>query len=94
MLEMFKEDEFPRNVTYGDGSAIAEADLENIREAFKQEITIFQWRTGDVLIVDNMLVSHGRNPYKGKRRVLVGMFDQFSPDVSFPSSAISEKSLA
>jgi alpha-ketoglutarate-dependent taurine dioxygenase len=80
MLKMFKEDDLPRNAAYGDGSPIAEADLENVRDAFRNEIVAFPWEAGDVLVVDNMLVSHGRNPYKGKRRVLVGMCDQFSPD--------------
>ncbi len=79
MLQMFSEDDLPRNARYGDGSAIAEADLEHVREAFKQEIITFQWMAGDILVLDNMLVSHGRAPYKGKRRVLVGMCDQFSP---------------
>jgi alpha-ketoglutarate-dependent taurine dioxygenase len=78
MLEMFTEDEFPRNVVYGDGSKIAEAELDDIREAFDRERTTFQWMAGDVLILDNMLIAHGRNPYKGQRRVLVGMCDRYS----------------
>ena len=82
MLQMFSEDELPRNARYGDGSAIAEEDLDHVREAFKQEIITFQWMAGDVLVLDNMLVSHGRAPYKGKRRVLVGMCDQFSPSAA------------
>jgi alpha-ketoglutarate-dependent taurine dioxygenase len=80
MLEMFKEEDFPRNVTYGDGSAISESELENIREAFKKEMVVFQWRAGDLLVLNNMLVSHGRKSFKGKRRVLVSMSDLSSSD--------------
>jgi hypothetical protein len=78
LLEMFKEEDFPRNATYGDGSPFDESDLANIREAFAQETVTFQWKAQDVLLVDNMLVSHGRTPFKGKRRVLVGMCEQFA----------------
>lgn len=78
LRETLREDEFPRQVTYGDGSPIADGDLQNIREAFAYETVIFQWRAGDLLLVDNMLISHGRKAYKGQRRVLVAMFDRFS----------------
>jgi alpha-ketoglutarate-dependent taurine dioxygenase len=80
MREMLAEEDFPRTAAYGDGSPLDERELEDIREAFKQEIVTFQWQAKDVLIVDNMLVSHGRTPYKGKRRVLVGMYDRFSSE--------------
>ena len=33
----------------------------------------FQWREGDVLMVDNMLVAHARNPYQGARKIVVAM---------------------
>lgn len=78
LLRMFQEEDFPRNATYGDGSPIEDAEMENVRAAFRQETVTFPWRAGDILILDNMLVSHGRNPYKGKRRVLAAMCDAFS----------------
>src|SRR4030095_11237438 len=48
MSEMLKEEDFPRNVTYGDGSPISEADLRQIREAFAKETITFPWRAGDL----------------------------------------------
>lgn len=78
IAEMFKEEEPPRNATYGDGTAISEADLDEVRQAFRGEKQEFRWRAGDFLILDNMLVSHGRNPYKGKRRVLAAMSHPYS----------------
>ena len=81
MSEIFREEDFPRNAFYGDGSLIQDSELENVRNAFSQEIVTFQWEGGDVLVLDNMLVSHGRNPYRGKRRVLAAMCDSFSSHV-------------
>ena len=34
---------------------------------------VFPWREGDVLMLDNMLTAHGRKPFVGKRKVVVGI---------------------
>lgn len=78
MLKIYKEDELPRNTYYGDGSPIEDAALDQIRASYDAERVEFTWRANDVLLIDNMLVSHARNPFKGKRRVLVGMGDAYS----------------
>jgi alpha-ketoglutarate-dependent taurine dioxygenase len=67
------EAEFPRNAYYGDGSPIATEDLEEIRAVYEQEAVIFPWQEGDVLMLDNLLVAHGRRPFVGSRKVLTGM---------------------
>jgi alpha-ketoglutarate-dependent taurine dioxygenase len=73
MRSRMPETEFPFNSFYGDGSALDENDLELIREAIKAELTAFAWQRGDVLVCDNLLVSHGREPFEGDRRVLVAL---------------------
>jgi alpha-ketoglutarate-dependent taurine dioxygenase len=47
--------------------------VETIRAAIAAETRSFPWQTGDILLVDNMAVAHGRAPYEGERRVLVAM---------------------
>jgi alpha-ketoglutarate-dependent taurine dioxygenase len=40
-----------------------------------EEITFdVPWQTGDIALVDNFLVMHGRRPFQGKRRVLASLF--------------------
>jgi hypothetical protein len=73
MLSIYKESELPRNTYYGDGSPIELEVLEHIRAAFDAERVAFPWQKNDVMLLDNMLVSHARNPFKGKRRILAGM---------------------
>jgi len=75
VLVIFGEEDLPRNVYYGDGSPISAADLDVIDETYEQEKIIFPWLEGDVLVLDNMLSAHARNPFVGKREVIVGMTD-------------------
>lgn len=75
LLALMPEQDLPRNAYYGDGSPIEADVLEHVRLAFSSEERTFDWRTGDVLIIDNMLVSHARRPFSGERKVLVAMSD-------------------
>jgi alpha-ketoglutarate-dependent taurine dioxygenase len=78
LLAEFQEDELPRNAFYGDGSSIESSLLEEIREVYRQASVVFPWHKGDILMLDNFLVSHGRRPFVGPRRVLVGMAELFT----------------
>jgi len=63
----------PRNVVFENGTEIDGVDLDCIREAYTKSKQSFQWKKGDVLLLDNMLMTHGRNPYSGSRKILVAM---------------------
>ncbi|MBL8151841.1 MAG: TauD/TfdA family dioxygenase [Blastocatellia bacterium] len=73
MLKIFKEEELPYNTYYGDGSPIEDHVVEHIRNAYKEELIAFLWEKGDLLVLDNMLVAHGRSPFSGQRKILVSM---------------------
>lgn len=77
LLSTFKEEDLPRNAYYGDGSPIENSVLDEIREIYQQEAVIFPWQERDVLLLDNMLAAHGRLPFVGSRKVLVGMANPF-----------------
>ena len=77
LLSIFAEDELPRNVFYGDGTSIEGSDLDRICEVYEREKIVFRWNEGDVLLLDNMLAAHGRNPFTGARKVVVGMAEPY-----------------
>lgn len=66
-------DELPFNTYYGDGSPIEQEYLELIHEAYQEECVYFPWKRKDILLMDNMLVAHGRNSFKGEREINVIM---------------------
>lgn len=73
LASTYQEEDYPRNAYYGDGSAIESEVLDHIRNVYQQEVIVFSWQQGDVLMLDNMLMAHGRKPFAGTRTVLVGM---------------------
>jgi alpha-ketoglutarate-dependent taurine dioxygenase len=72
---MFAPEDMPNDTRYGDGSAITEQELDAIRRAYAEASASFSWQESDVLVVDNLLVAHARNPYRGPREVWVSMAD-------------------
>jgi alpha-ketoglutarate-dependent taurine dioxygenase len=80
LLSVLPEEDLPYNTYYGDGSPIEASVMDELRSAYLQETISFPWRRGDVLFLDNMLMAHGRAPYTGARKVLVGMADAVSGD--------------
>lgn len=79
LLSTCAEEDLPRNTYYGDGSPIEPEALESIRRAYQQEMILFPWQEGDCLLLDNMLMAHGRSPFKGARRIVVGMAEIYTP---------------
>jgi amino acid adenylation domain-containing protein len=87
MLTLFREDEMPRNAFYGDGTPIELSVLEQIRDAYRQASVTFDWRQNDVLLLDNMLVAHGRAPFAGPRKIAVSMAELFKGESSLSLTA-------
>ncbi|MFF9897704.1 TauD/TfdA family dioxygenase [Streptomyces longispororuber] len=73
LLSQVGAERVPKTSGAGDGTDFTTADLAAIRGAFAAETTAFDWQLGDVLVVDNLLASHGRAPFTGERQIRVAM---------------------
>ena len=73
LLAMTDEAGLPRNTYFGDGAPIPVDMLDHIREVYFSHEQIMPWQAKDVMLLDNMWFSHGRKPFTGERKVLVGM---------------------
>lgn len=79
LLALFGEEGLPTNTYYGDGGRIPDDVMEHLRSCYQDAKVRFDWRKDDVLVVDNMLSSHAREPYTGDRSIAVAMAEPHSP---------------
>jgi alpha-ketoglutarate-dependent taurine dioxygenase len=73
LLALFDRADLPRNVYYGDGTDIPDETMVSLGLLFDELMVPVAWQPGDILMLDNMLVSHGRLPFTGRRKVCVAM---------------------
>ncbi|KAI0531919.1 hypothetical protein GGR58DRAFT_491992 [Xylaria digitata] len=70
-----------KNVTeqlYGDGTPIPEKYLERLVAITEEIRVLHRWEQGDVLVYDNIIAQHGRQPWEGEqadRVVMASLFD-------------------
>ena len=76
-------EEMPYQVTYGDGTEIPIKDVEYLRRTLWEHAILFDWQQGDVLVLDNSRIAHGRMPYKGARRIRAALSESI-PVVAAP----------
>jgi len=81
LLRVTAEPDFPRNAYFGDGSGIQAEMLDHVRRAYAEASFRFPWQREDLLLLDNMLVAHGRSAFTGSRKILVAMGDLTSGDM-------------
>ncbi len=80
LLAMFREEDLPRNCYYGDGSPIEDSVMQELLEVYRHSAVNFPWQEGDILMLDNMLTAHGRNPFAGPRKIVVAMGEMMSKE--------------
>lgn len=71
------DDKEPR-LCFGDDSPIEHADLADTIKAAYQHTVDLEWQTGDVALLDNLKVMHGRRPFEGSRSVLASLCNPIS----------------
>jgi alpha-ketoglutarate-dependent taurine dioxygenase len=77
MLAELGEENLPNNTYYGDGSQIEAEVMDHLRQAYVEQKILFNWQQFDVLMMDNMLASHGREPFSGPRQIVAALADPY-----------------
>ncbi|HAU22260.1 MAG TPA: SyrP protein [Erythrobacter sp.] len=68
-----KRNDPARAVTFGDGEPITHEHMASAISLSEELTYDHAWQAGDVVLVDNFTVMHGRKPFSGKRRVLASL---------------------
>lgn len=63
--------EVASDVRLGNGEPIKDATVEHVQRVIDEEAVHHVWHHGDVVLIDNLLVLHGRRPYRGPREIAV-----------------------
>jgi alpha-ketoglutarate-dependent taurine dioxygenase len=80
LMNEFGIENLPRNVVFGNGETIPDQEILAIREVYEQNTVSFDWQKGDLLLLNNFLVTHGRETFSGDRKILVAMTDLYQLD--------------
>jgi hypothetical protein len=63
------------DIFYGDGTPIPAEDLEHINDVYMRNLVYVPMEQGDVVLVDNYQVMHGRDVFTGERLHAVTWFE-------------------
>ncbi|MGI9257463.1 MAG: TauD/TfdA family dioxygenase [Gammaproteobacteria bacterium] len=75
LMRQSGERNLPNNSYFGSGEQISDEDIQHIRDIHDRNTRHFDWQPGDVLMLDNMRVAHGREPFEGPRLIHAAMAD-------------------
>ncbi|MCO5564552.1 hypothetical protein L7F22_018216 [Adiantum nelumboides] len=63
----------PYDVVFGDGSPLPEDAVKSCKKILEDNSVDITWQQGDLMILDNFSVLHGRRPYTPPRQILVSL---------------------
>ena len=73
LVDEFGWDGLPFNTVFGDDEPLDRDDLAGIQAAYDAATVRQTWEPGDLLLVDNILTAHGRDAFRGDRKIVVAM---------------------
>lgn len=86
LLATYGDDGLPYDTAYGDGEPVPRDEADHLNETYDRVLRREPYRVGDLLLVDNMLSCHGREPYVGDRKIVVAMGEARSVTECSPSA--------
>ncbi|NUP53218.1 MAG: hypothetical protein HOW97_38735 [Catenulispora sp.] len=73
LAQIMAPEDLPQNAFFADGGEIPNDYVLHVQNVGLEAAVDVPWHAGDLLVIDNVLVGHGRRPFDGPRRVLVAM---------------------
>ncbi|MGW2521707.1 TauD/TfdA family dioxygenase [Streptomyces sp. NPDC001617] len=73
LADVYGPDGLPFNTRFGNGDPLDEDIVRAINEVYEAHTLREPWRSGDLLLVDNIRTAHGREPFEGPREVLAAL---------------------
>ncbi len=65
--------EAEKSIFFGDHSEIPDDAMQIVSDTAEELTVDLQWRSGDMVLLDNMQIMHGRRPFSGHRYVLASL---------------------
>lgn len=75
LMDEYGPDGLPFTTRYGNGDPVGEGVVRAINEVYDAHTVRAPWRSGDLLLVDNLRTAHSREPFDGPREVLAALGD-------------------
>lgn len=73
--ETFGQDGLPFGTYFGDGTPLTEDEAATLNHAYDEVTMREPWQPGDLMLVDNIRCAHGRESFRGTRKIVVSMGD-------------------
>ncbi|WP_103535333.1 TauD/TfdA family dioxygenase [Streptomyces sp. SM11] len=89
----FGRDGLPFNTAPGDGSPLTADTVAALDAAYEKATVRRSWQRGDLLLVDNILTAHGRDPFHGDRKIVVAMGEPVALADCRPTVPVAESAL-
>ncbi|MCX5330566.1 TauD/TfdA family dioxygenase [Streptomyces sp. NBC_00140] len=75
LVDVYGPDGLPFNTRFGNGDPLDEDVVRTINKVYETHTVREPWRSGDLLLVDNIRTAHSREPFEGPREVLAALAD-------------------
>jgi hypothetical protein len=91
LVDVYGPAGLPFDTAYGTGAPVSAETVETINEVYRGVAVGEPWQDGDLLVVDNLRMAHGRAPYRGAREIVAILGDPVRlPDRTAPSPQTME----
>ncbi|MET9118142.1 TauD/TfdA family dioxygenase [Streptomyces longwoodensis] len=85
LTDTYGPDGLPFATYLGDGSPLTREEVDAVNAVYDRVTVRETWQPGDLMLVDNILCAHGREAFRGDRKILVAMGDPVSLDACRPT---------